>query len=71
MRHLAIAILLACLLSGTVRAGEVPSTGVVTPQPGTSSGVATGAIPTTGNTQSTGATTTMLAIILTLISSVR
>jgi hypothetical protein len=65
MRQLAIAVLLACMLSGTVRAGEVPSTGVVAPQPSSSAGVA-GKIPTTG-----GDSTTVLAIVLTLISSVR
>jgi hypothetical protein len=70
MRHLAIAIFLACMLSGTTRAGEIPSTGVVAPQPSSSTGV-TGEIPITGEVASTGATTTVLTIILTLISSVR
>ena len=71
MRHLAIAVLLACMLSGTARAGEVPSTGVVAPQPSSSAGV-TGEIHTTGEIPSTGGDpTTVLGIILTLISSVR
>jgi hypothetical protein len=76
MRHLAIAVLLACVLSGTARAGEIPSTGVAAPQPSSSAGV-TGEIPTSGpsvagEVPSTGGnSTTLLAIILTLISSVR
>ena len=69
MRHLAIALLLACMFSGTARAGEVPSTGVVGPQPSSSVGV-TSEIPTTGETTAQDSTT-ILTIILTLISSVR
>jgi hypothetical protein len=80
MRHLAIAVLLACMLSGTARAGEIPSTGVTAPQPSSSAGV-TGEIPTTGTPAPVGITgeihstgddsTTVLTIILTLISIVR
>jgi hypothetical protein len=75
MRHLAIALLLACMLSGTTRAGEVPSTGVVAPQP-SGSVVTTGEIHTTdalaGEIPTTdGDSTTVLTIILTLISIVR
>jgi hypothetical protein len=81
MRHFAIAVLLACMLLGTARAGEIPSTGVVAPQPSSSTAV-TGEIPTTGTPapvvttgeiHSTGGTesTTVLTIILTLISIVR
>ena len=67
MRQLAIAVLLACMLSGTARAGEVPSTGVVAPQPSSSAAAAaTGEIPTTD-----GDSTTVLTIILTFISIVR
>ena len=33
MRHLALAVLLACVLSGTARAGEIPSTGATAPPP--------------------------------------
>lgn len=68
MRHLAIAVLLACMLSGTARAGEVPSTGVVAPQP-PSSIVVTGEIPTSGKTEHQESTT-VLTIILTLLSIV-
>lgn len=73
MRQLAIAVLLACMLSGTARAGEVPSTGVVAPQPSSSAGVtgATGAAAA-GEIHSTGGdSTTVLTIILTFISIVR
>lgn len=76
MRHLAIGVLLACMLSGTARAGEIPSTGMAAPQPSSSAGI-TGKIHTTGEAvageiHSTGGdSTTVLTIILTLISSVR
>ena len=33
MRHLALAVLLAGMLSGTARAGEIPSTGLAAPPP--------------------------------------
>ena len=68
MRHLASAVLLACMLSGTARAGEIPSTGVVAPPPPPPSTVTkTGEIPSTGATvpQTSG---TLVAIVLTLIS---
>ena len=65
MRHFAIAALLACVLSGTARAGEIPSTGVAAPQPSSSAGV-TGEIHSTGGTE----LNTVLTIILTLISIV-
>ena len=78
MRHLAIGVLLACMLSGTVRAGEIPSTGMAAPQPSSSTGAAAaGEIPTTGETltgemPSTGGdSTAVLTIILTLISIAR
>jgi hypothetical protein len=68
MRHLALAVLLACMLSGTARAGEIPSTGVVTLPPPPPS-----IVTTTGQSYSSGATTpqassTLLTIILTLYS---
>ena len=75
MRHLAIALLLACMFSGTARAGEVPSTGVVAPQPSSSvvttgeihtTDVVTVEIPTTG-----GDSATVLTIILNLLGIVR
>ena len=77
MKLLAIAVLLACMLSGTARAGEVPSTGAVAPPTG--GGIhSTGAeIPTTGETvtgeisSTSGDSTTVLTIILTLISIAR
>ena len=69
MRHLAIAVLLACMLSGTARAGEVPSTGVVAPQP-PSSIMVTGEIPTTTGKPEPQESTTLLTIILTLLNIV-
>ena len=80
MRRLALAIALACTLSGAARAGEIHTTGAVaTPTPGGNHGAAglAGEIPTTGvvttgEMPSTGGdSTTVLTIILTLIGSVR
>jgi hypothetical protein len=74
MRHFALALVLACVLSGTAFAGEIPTTGGLAPQP-SSSAVKTGEIPTTGaltgKFPSTGEGPTVLTIILTLISIVR
>ena len=79
MRRLALAIAIACVLSGAVHAGEIHSTGAVaapTPSPVS----ANGEIHTTGATapgeiSTTGATApqpsdTLLTIILTIISIV-
>ena len=80
MRRLALAIALACTLSGAARAGEIHTTGAVAqPTPGEihSTGGVAGEIPTTGvvttaEIPSTGGDSTMvLAIVLTLISIVR
>ena len=80
MRRLALAIALACTLSGAARAGEIHTTGAVAqPTPGEihSTGGVAGEIPTTGvvttdEISSTGGdSTTVLAIVLTLISIVR
>ena len=78
MRRLALTITLACVLSNVVRAGEIPSTGVVaTPTP--SPVRAYGEIPSTGlataaeinNTGEAAPEASMaLTIILTLISIV-
>ena len=66
MRHLALAVLLAGMLSGTARAGEIPSTGVVSPPPPRTL-MTTGEIPTSDATtlEVPGA---LLTIILTLIT---
>jgi hypothetical protein len=72
MRHLALAVFLACLLSGTALAGEIPSGGRTSQ--GSSSVV--GEIPTsdrTGEIPSSDATapeasSTLLTIILTLLT---
>ena len=73
MRRLALAIALACVLSGVVRSGEIHTTGAVatpTPSPAT----VPGEIHPTGAV-ATGATvpeeaSTLITIILTLISIV-
>jgi hypothetical protein len=69
MRRLALAVVLACVLSGIARAGEIPSTGATAPQPSST-------VTTTGEIPSTGATapqpsSTVLTIILTIIGIVR
>ncbi len=74
MRHFALALVLAGVLSGTALAGEIPTSGATAPQPANSV-VTTGQIDTTsvaGEVPLTGGdSTTVLTIILTLISSVR
>jgi hypothetical protein len=75
MRRLAFAIALACVLSGVVRAGEIPSTGAIAPPP-SSPLVIPGEIHSTGGEiPSTGATapqesTTVLTIVLALLDIV-
>lgn len=49
MRRLALAVVLACVLSGTSTAGEIPTTGVPAPQT-SSSVVTTGEIPSSDRT---------------------
>jgi hypothetical protein len=76
MRHFALALVLACVLSGTALAGEIPTSGATAPQPTPSPVVTAGENHTTdvlaGEVPSTGGdSTTLLGIILTLISSVR
>ena len=83
MRRLALAIALACTLSGVTRAGEIPSTGAVAPRPQnpttisgeihTTGTAAPSTMPIAGEIHSTGATApqpsnTLLTIILTVIS---
>ena len=81
MRQFGLALVLACVLSGTVSAGEIPTTGATSPQP---SGlvVTAGEIHTTDSVAiaseipSTGATapqdsTAILTLILSLLSIVR
>src|SRR5690242_19738547 len=53
MRRFGLAIALACLLSGVTRAGEIHTTGAVTPPPPST---ATSSVATTGEVPSTGAT---------------
>jgi hypothetical protein len=68
MRRLAFAIALACVLSGVVRAGEIPSTGAAAPQP-SNSVVTACEIPTTGET-APEASNSALTIILALLGIV-
>ena len=69
MRRLALAIALACVLSGVARAGEIPSTGVIA-QPPPNTVTAAAEIPTTGATAPEDSST-LLTILLTFISIVR
>lgn len=67
MRHLALAVALAFVLSGVARAGDMHSTGAVAPPPPPPT------TTTTGNMQSTGAgqeSDTVLTIILTILGIV-
>lgn len=70
MRHFAVALVLACVISGTVSAGEIPTTGAPAPAPPspvvTTGAFAPGEVPSTG-----GTATQVLAILLTLIRIVR
>jgi hypothetical protein len=81
MRHLALALVLACVLSGTAAAGEIPTTGAPAPHGSSSlamtgeipSGDRTGEIPTsdrTGEIPSSDATApdTLLTIIVSLLT---
>ena len=72
MRRLALAVVLACVLSGAVSAGEIPSTGV--PAPPTSSSVVTpGEIPsgdrTTPQPFSMGEIPSTGGVVLTILLS--
>ena len=69
MRHLALAVLLACMLSGTARAGEIPTTGATAPPPPPPVKTA-GEVPTTGAT-TPQPSTVVLTIIITIIRIVR
>jgi len=68
MRHFALALVLACVLSGTASAGEIPTTGSPAPQP-PSPVVNTGEVPT--GAPEPEELTTVLTIVLTLLSIVR
>ena len=68
MKRLALAIALACVLSGVARAGEIHTTGAVASPTLTPVPVA-GEIPNTGAT-APEESTSILTIILTLISIV-
>ena len=67
MRRLALAIALACVLSGMTRAGEIHTTGAVAPPPPPSTVTAPGEIHSTGAPQESN---TVLTIILAIIGIV-
>jgi|ERR1043165_1622323 hypothetical protein len=75
MKHLGLAVILACVLWGTASAGEIPTTGASAPK-ASSSAVTPGEIPTgdrTGEILSTGGTaseasSTLITLILTLLT---
>jgi len=64
MRQLALAVILACMLSGTAWAGEIPSGDRTPPPPPPCTLMTTGEIPTPDAT----APGTVITIILTLIT---
>ncbi len=76
MRHLALAVVLACMLSGTARAGEIPTGDRTPPPPPPKSLVMPGEIPSgdwTGEIPTSDATapeasSMLLTIILTLLT---
>jgi hypothetical protein len=68
MRRLAIAMALACVLSGATHAGEMASTGAVAPPPPCTV-TETGETPTTC-TPAPQESSTVLTVILTLITFV-
>ena len=78
MRRLALAIALACVLSGVVRSGEIHTTGAVatpTPSPAPGESHPSGAVASADWEINTGETATqessvVLTIIVTLISIV-
>lgn len=70
MRHLALALVLACVLAAPARAGEIHPTGAVAPPPPPIPLTITGDVPTTGAT-APEESSTVLTIILTLFSIVR
>ena len=69
MRRLALAITLACALSGTARAGEIHPTGAVAPPPPPPNSVpaAAGEIPTTDAPQESDIVSTIIMAIISIV----
>ena len=65
MKRFALAIALACVLSGTALAGEIHSTGAPAPAPGDIP--STGAPATSGATHGPGIATAVILAILSLV----
>jgi len=71
MKRFAIALVLACALSGTALAGDVPSSGIMSPPPPPPDEIATpGDIPSTGFTSPGDMPTCGLSILLTALDLV-
>jgi hypothetical protein len=69
MKRFALAIALACVLSGTALAGDIPSTGAPAPGDIPSTGAPSPALA--GDIPSTGAPSPIVTVILTILSLVR
>jgi hypothetical protein len=68
MKRFAMALVLACALSSTVLAGDVPSTGITSPPPPPPDEIAMpGEIPSTGFTSPGDMPTCGLSILLTIL----
>ena len=68
MKRFAMALVLACALSGTAMAGDVPSTGFVSPPPVPPNETAQfGNIPNTDSTSPGDVPTCGLSILLTIL----
>ena len=69
MKRFVMALALACVLSGTALAGDVPSTGAPAPGDIPSTGAPSPALA--GDIPSTGAPSPIVTVILTILSLVR
>lgn len=68
MKRFAMALVLACALSGTAMAGDVPSTGIVSPPPPPPNATAQfDNIPSTDSTSPGDMPTCGLAVLLTIL----
>ncbi len=69
MKRFVMALALACVLSGTALAGDIPSSGAPAPGDIPSSGAPSRALA--GDIPSTGAPSPIVTVILTILSLVR
>lgn len=70
MKRFALTLVLACALSGTAMAGDVPSTGIVAAPPAIDETATPGDVPSTGSTAPGDMPTVDLSILLTVLSLV-